>query len=100
MCVTCEAGEYLNSSGACVSCDSNCTECVNSATECTACELGKYLDSSDDICKVCDHTECATCTGADDSCDVDCKSDCKTCTKDNLCDSCNAELYLNSSGDC
>lgn len=66
-CSTCASGYYLDISGNCRKCNSECLECsAGLRTHCTKCAAGKYV-STTSSCDSCS-TNCATCETTHDNC--------------------------------
>jgi len=68
LCVICNLGFYVNGTGGCSNCSTNCTAC-QSSTICTSCAVGYTLpmDQSSGSCLPCT-SPCVTCIGASTFC--------------------------------
>lgn len=58
ICLNCVQGSYVNTTGGCSSCSSNCEQCIS--TGCTSCQSGYTLNDKFACIKICPHP-CETC---------------------------------------
>lgn len=75
-CVKCVANVYVNVSGVCVKCDSNCGTCMNTPTYCLTCvRLSSYPNLSGNVCVA----NCPDHQFSNDGVCMNCSSECNQC---------------------
>lgn len=105
-CNTCRPEFYFNNvSNSCISCKSNCLNCVNN-TICSECSTGHFLSNKDCVacaknCAQCNQTSCISCysgygmneNGECISCNV---TNCLKCSSNNICSQCSPGFSLDN----